>query len=413
MKIVLIQPKSFHTWEALNLGYIASFLRLYGFDRLRFYSAFFDPEEEIIDACAQGDIVGFTCTSPHVKNAVALATAIKKENPGVWTVMGGVHPSAVPSEALEFNVIDQVVVGEGEMAMVSIAKGNRDRIVNATPISDIDRIPPPDRVFIRQERNVMEAFRDNGIRIGSIFSSRGCPFFCTFCASHSVWGRKVRFRSAKNILDEFCSIVEDLKLDLVKFADDTFTLKRDLVEDFCVQKIRHGVETPWACNIRVDTVDRSLLELMWEAGCREVWAGVESGAPKLLLDMKKKITLEQIRRVFAWTKDIGFFRRAYILLGMPREGWEDIRLTDELIEEIAPDAVGFSILAPYPGTAHYNPELHKHVDWSQVDEYENHIWHTTHLTNEDLVNVQQGLINKYRSKLVFRLKDRLSSSAAN
>jgi len=413
VKIVLIQPKSFHTWEALSLGYISSFLRLYGFDNLRFYSAFFDHEEEIVDACVQGDIVGFTCTSPHVKNAVALARAIKNENPGVWTVMGGVHPSSVPEEALELNVIDQVVVGEGEMSMVSIARGNRGRVVKSPPIMNLDEIPPPDRAFIKQERNIMEAFRDNGIRIGSIFSSRGCPFTCTFCASHSVWGRKVRFRSAENILYEFQSIVEDLKIDFVKFADDTFTINKGLVERFCKKKIDHGIETAWGCNIRVDSVDRSLLELMWEAGCREVWAGVESGSPKILIDMKKKITLEQIRRVFAWTKDIGFFRRAYILLGMPSESWEEIRLTDELIEEIAPDAVGFSILAPYPGTAHYNPKLHKYVDWSQVDEYENHIWHTNYLTNEDLLSAQEELINKYRRKLVFRLKDRLSNSVAN
>ena len=141
MKIVLIQPKSFHTWEALNLGYIASFLKLHGFNDLQFFSAFFDSEDEIISACVRADIVGFTCTSPHIKSAIELATAIKKENPRVWIVMGGVHPSSLPEETLKLPIIDQVVVGEGEMAMLSIAQGNRERLVKFQPIKDLNTLP--------------------------------------------------------------------------------------------------------------------------------------------------------------------------------------------------------------------------------------------------------------------------------
>jgi len=213
MKIVFVQPKSFQTWEALNFGYMGSFLMLHGFNDLQFFSAFFDSEDEIISACCRADIVGFTCTSPHMKSAIELATAIKKENPRVWIVVGGFHPSSLPEETLKLPVIDQVVVGEGEMAMLSIAEGNRKRIVRQPYIKNLDTLPFPDRGLIKQERNIRQAYQDNGIRIASIFSSRGCPFNCTFCASNSVWSRKVRYRSADNILDEFEQVTKELKID--------------------------------------------------------------------------------------------------------------------------------------------------------------------------------------------------------
>lgn len=189
MKIVFIQPKTFHTWEALNIGYMASYLRLYGYHNIGFYSGFFDSDEEIIKSCEGADIIGFSCTSPQMKHALYLAKAIK--NSKNYIVLGGVHPSALPEDTLENGWVDAVVVREGEKAFLEIVKGNRERVVRHAYNQNLDDLPFPDRHLIKQERNIQQAYQDNGIRIASIFSSRGCPFRCTFCASHSVWSRRV------------------------------------------------------------------------------------------------------------------------------------------------------------------------------------------------------------------------------
>ena len=107
MKIVIVQPKTFHTWEALNIGYLASYLREHGYYNLSFYSGFFDPDEEIIKGCRDADIVGFSCTSPQMKHALHLARAIK--NSKNYIVFGGVHPSALPEDTVEKEWVDAVV----------------------------------------------------------------------------------------------------------------------------------------------------------------------------------------------------------------------------------------------------------------------------------------------------------------
>ncbi len=132
--------------------------------------------------------------------------------------------------------------------------------------------------------------------------------------------------------------------------------------------------------------------------------GVESGSPQILKDMNKGITVEKAVWAFRVTKEMGFFRRAYVLLGMPNESYEDIKLTENLIDKIQPDAVGFTILAPYPGTSFYDPALHKDVDWSAVDEYKNLLTKTKYLSNLDLQREQERLANKYKEIIVPRLK---------
>src|SRR3990172_1833618 len=180
MKWLFVQPKSFHAWEALGIGYLISALKAIGENDVSFMSGFFDSDDEIIKAGNRADIVGFGCTSPQIKHATSLAKNIKAHK-----IFGGVHPSVLPEETLE--VADQVVVGEGEKAIVEIANGNREAIVNCGYIKNLDAIAFPDRWAIKQFRNIGEAVRDNnGERIGSLFSSRGCPHKCTFCASRSL-----------------------------------------------------------------------------------------------------------------------------------------------------------------------------------------------------------------------------------
>lgn len=402
MKIAFVQPDSFHAWEALNVGYLASHLKANGHNNLSFWSGFFDSDEDIIAGCRDADIVGFSCTSPQMKHALYLARRIK--NGGNYIVFGGCHPSALPAETLASEAIDAVVVGEGENAFLDIVNGCRERIVSRPRIENLDILKFPDRNLIKQERNIRVSYKDTGERIASLHTTRGCPYHCVFCASHVVWARRLYYRSPENIIEEFQKIVRDLNIDFMKFADDTFGTRKDLAMEFCEKMIRKGIKTPWGCNIRVDTADDELLMMMRRAGCREVWAGVESGSPQILKDMKKGITLEQVRRFYRITRHMGFYRRAYYLLGMPSESIEDIHLTDKIVEETAPDFVGFSILAPYPGTVFYRPDEHRDVDWAVVDTYGNPITRTKYLSNDDLHREQHRLADKYADKLVYRLK---------
>lgn len=99
-----------------------------------------------------------------------------------------VHPSSLPEQTLENSHVDAVVVGEGEEAFLDILKGNKEKIVKKPYLKDLDLLPFPDRALIKQERNIQQAVRDNGYRIASILSSRGCPYGCVFSAPATPFG---------------------------------------------------------------------------------------------------------------------------------------------------------------------------------------------------------------------------------
>ena len=413
MKIVFVQPNvgfQGHTWEALGIGYIIAYLR----DKceleldISFFSGFYDTDDEIEAACDDADVVAFSCTSPQYRHGLNLANKIKKGNN--TTVFGGVHPSALPHDVLKEEDVDVVVKGEGEQSMTHLLydilnhEAVTKKIYNSGYISNLDSIPFPDRRTIKNERNILQAYKDNGIRITSVLSTRGCPFTCTYCCSPVVWERKLRYRSAENILDEFEHLINEFNIEFIKFADDTFTVNKKRVIEFCNLKKERNIDLPFGANAHINTIDEEMLKHLSENNCQELWYGVESGSPAILRDMQKNTSIDQIKNVFKLTHDYGIKTRAYFLLGMPNETIEDIRMTEKLCDEIQPDVVGFTLLAPYPINEYYNYEVMKDWDWSTFDEYGNDWVKTKSLSNQQLKNEQSRLVHKYQSNITFRHK---------
>jgi radical SAM superfamily enzyme YgiQ (UPF0313 family) len=134
------------------------------------------------------------------------------------------------------------------------------------------------------------------------------------------------------------------------FRDETFTLSRLRVMDICRKIIKKGLNLSWICSSRVDSVDLELLGLMKRAGCHMIRFGVESGAQEILDNIKKDITVEQIRRAFTWVNKVGIDTHAHLMIGSPGETQETINRTIKFIREINPTIVTFGICTPYPGT---------------------------------------------------------------
>jgi len=410
MKIVFVQPNvgfKGHTWEALGLGYIAARLRQDFPDvEIEFYSGFYDSDARILKAARGADVIGFGCTSPQFRHGLELAKKIKTDRNVI--VFGGVHPSALPDQVLKEQCVDAVVVGEGESAMSKLVQelkeGKRINKCRYTPeyIEDLDGMPFPDRKIIKNERNIKQAFDDEGIRITSVLSSRGCPFGCTFCSSHILWGRHIRFRSPGNILDEVEGLVNDWNIQFLKFADDTFTVNKERTLEFCRQKMARGIKLPYGANAHVNTMDREMMKQLAESGCQELWYGVESGSPRILKAMHKHTDTDRIKKIFNLTREFGIKSRAYFLLGMPMETVEDIAMTEKLCDELQPDIVGFTLLSPFPCNEYYDPALMAGWDWSIFDEYGNDWVKTATISNRELKEIQQRLVAKYQQSAAFR-----------
>jgi len=411
MKIVFVQPDvgfKGHTWEALGIGYIIAYLKKHyngGLD-IEFYSGFYDGDEQIIEASKSADIIGFGCTSPQYKHGLHLAKQIKQKNNHI--VFGGIHPSVLPEKMLAENCIDAVVIGEGELAMLQLVQDVTHgldisrRSYRTKYFTEVDELPFPDREAIKNERNIQQAYHDGGLRITSVLSSRGCPFRCSFCCSRNLWQHQTRFRSPLNIIDELEDLVLDWEIQFVKFADDTFTINRQQVVDFCKLKMERGIEIPYGANAHISTIDREILGYLTESGCQELWYGVESGSPRILREMHKSIDIEKTKEVFRITKEFGIKTRAYFLLGTPIETVEDIDMTERLCDELQPDIVGFTLLAPFPANEYFDYDTMANWDWSQFDEYSNDWVSTETISNQELKNIQQRLVAKYQNVATFR-----------
>lgn len=406
MRITLIRPRYQSIWESLACGSIASYLNRYygGKLQLRFFDGFFDTDKEIIEGSVDSDYVGFSCTSPQMRPALDLAAKIKEQNPRVTTVFGGHHPSSLPKETLEEDVVDIVVVGEGENGMLEIIRQGRIEGIWRSPvISDLDSIPFPDRHLIRQDRTLALTEKNDGKRIASVLSGRGCPFRCVFCTGdRDVFDSVVRKRSVSNVLDEIKQLVDMWHIDFLKFADAEVNTATKWVQQFCLQKVSRGIDVPFGCNIHATVMDKETIQLLKDAHCEEIWVGVESGSPRILRAIKKGVTVKAVKNVFRWAKQVGIKRRAYFMVGFPQETRGDFEMTLKLAEKIDADIYGMTVLCPYPGTALYNATLHSNVDWSVTDEYSNDFWSTENFTNEDLKRMQAEFLDKFKDRLCFR-----------
>jgi anaerobic magnesium-protoporphyrin IX monomethyl ester cyclase len=410
VKVTLVHGKYFNSWEALGLGYIGAYLKsnVKNID-IAFYQGSFDDDETIVKGCKGADIVAFSCTTPTFPHVIKVARMLKKNNPQIHTVVGGYHPSAVPQDCL-VEGIDQVVVGEGEAAMLDIVKGSREKILHGRTM-ELTEMPWPDRELIKNERNIQVAYSDNKKRITSFQSHRACPFMCKYCADgyykvlyNNAKKAPVRYRPVGDLLDEMQEAANVYQLDLMKFSDPTWNVNVDWVIEFCREKIKRDFRIPFYPNMHAGVCTEEMINLMAEAGCYEVAIGIESGSPKILKQIGKGTNLASIRRCVEWVKKAGILVRGYFIIGMPDETNEDLQLTEKLADELELDEYGFSLLCPYPGTQMYDPDKYKTVDWENADEYSNDFWRTEHLTNQQLKQWQHYLTEKYKDRLTWHNK---------
>ena len=318
------------------------------------------------------------------RRAKDILASLRQLCPKAIYCAGGPHPSALPVETLtDFN-LDFIVVGEGENVMKAVCerlshgqglagvKGIHYRDGNqilcnepAPAIENLDALPIPKRELLPDQNwyLIPPGFIRGSFntRIATLMSGRGCPFNCSFCASHSVFGRGMRRRSVANVLQEIQYLKHRYKIKGLFFLDDTFTVNRKWLTEFCEKFREAHADLIWGCQARGDTITSDTLRMMKEAGCVQIDVGVESGSDAVLKNLNKNETVAELKAAFAVARQIGVKTFASFIIGNPGEGLKEIQETRQLALEIKPDMAVFCILVPYPGTALY--DLAKQNHW--------------------------------------------------
>jgi len=433
LKVSFVRARYPSVWEPTNLMYVSAFIkkRYQGDLQVQILDGYFDKDDKIINKVSDSDYVGFSGTTPQVPHILKLTKQLKSINKNIKTVVGGYGPSLQPHKFLNDQSIDYFVVGEGEQSMLDIITGKtKTKLVSNPPIMDVDSIPNPDRDSINLERYISIAEKEEGRRVTSIMTERGCAFGCTFCAEGefgTIWRKadlkngkidyerpvRVRGRDPKLVVEEMIEVRDRFNITFFKMNDAETNPSRAHFINLCKEMVRQKLDVPWGCNMRCDKMDDEMCKWAVKARCEEFWMGLESGSPEIHRDINKGTTVEMIRRAFTTSKKYGIKRRTYALLGTPLESYKTIKETEKFIDEVDPEIIGFSILAPYPGTSYWTKE-YDDLDWSQVDEFSNTTWHSNYLSNEELRKEQARLIEKYSDKLapIIRKKQKLGIGGA-
>jgi len=364
----------------LGLMYVAAYLEKYTNHEIKILDCLIEKinHEQLRERIKQKkpDVVGITTLTFALIDVLITARTIKEINPDIKVVLGGPHVNIYPEETLNFPEIDYLVLGEGEKPakdlldnlnqtenlhnFKGIAFKNNNKIINLGPrelIQDLDELPFPARNLIPNEKYSSVLSENNPVT--TLFSSRGCPFQCTFC-NRAHLGKVFRARSAKNVVDEM-EECKKMGIGEIFIYDDTFTINRQRVLDICSEIKKRNLKIYWDVRARVDTVDEEVLNQMKDAGCQRIHYGVEAGTEKILEVLNKGITLEQVEKTFKLTRKIGIQTLAYFMIGSPRETRKDIMKTIKFAKKIKPDFVCFSITTPYPQTDMYTLGLKEKI----------------------------------------------------
>ena len=284
---------------------------------------------------------------------------------GKWCgkiMVGGPHTTVALHTIPDF--VDYIVQGEGERAILDIVEDKvKDRVVRNPTIKNLDELPMPAwDYFIRLPYKWgVEWFKETPVF--TLNTSRGCPFKCTFCSVGSIWGKQYTYFSAERIVSDIEYLIKNYGAKGIYFREDNFTLNKKRLTTFCNLLIEKKINIPWACETRVNTIDREIVELMHSAGARAFYFGVESGSQKVLDFFKKDITIEQTMNAFNLCHEFGIKTAASVIVGVPTETEDDIVQTVRLVEEIKPTVTWYNVFVGIPDS-----ELYQYVKKNKLYE---------------------------------------------
>lgn len=330
-------------------------------------------EHDIIKKAENSDIIGITAMTPIINSVIRLVKGIKENNPDATIIMGGPH-ATILSEKLLSNIpeVDIVVKGEGEHTIVELCnvlktgknlesvrgiiyrKNNLIKSNHSRPqIEDLDSLPYLAYHLLPLNKYKLHPPHGKEYPLMAMLTSRGCPYDCIFC-SKSIFGSNLRCQSPERMVSEIEYLKDHFKVKEIAFYDDIFILDKKRITKFTKELENKNLDIIWTCESRVNLVNKEILQKMKNAGCYMIAYGIESGNQTILNNLRKNITINQIKSAIETTNKIGIQSTGYFMLGSPGETPETIRQTIDFAKSLPLDYVQFSVTIPFPGSDLYD-----------------------------------------------------------
>ncbi|NMA26949.1 MAG: B12-binding domain-containing radical SAM protein [Burkholderiales bacterium] len=428
VKVGLIKPPSlirnfrfFNLQPPLNLAMLGAYLNARGVEvEIRDFDV--EPLDDLEPWLErfQPDLVGMTAMTPMILGAAKLAERIRRFASHLPVVIGGPHASAIPERTLrEFPQFDFAVSGEGEVPLAHLVESLGGASLEGIPgltrrqggeilvgpppkrLDNLDALPLANRSSLPLDLYRGPSFRGfsrQAMPIAEMVTSRGCPVSCIFCHSQD---RLVRMMSAERVAEDLEICHRQHKVRHIVFMDDVFTCNRDRLAGILAALRR--LKMTFNCTTRADTVDAEMLREMVASGCRGISFGVDSGSPRILELVGKKITIEKIVAAFdaAHAAGVRYVDATVILGSHPDEELGDIEQTMALVRRIRPTILGVATVVPYPGTPLRRLMIERGLlsDEAGWEEYlfygARPSWRTEHFTMAELAEIQGRMLRAH------------------
>lgn len=377
-----------------GIGYLAAAMRNAGHKVAIYDQAITHASTEDLYAYIRNeprfDMIGMGFQAAYFHVCYEVAQTIKKACGAIPFVLGGSAPSASPEYFLDKFNADYVLVGEAENSinkLLKIIEGKEDP--QSVPglywrageeIRHSLKIPPPENLddlsFPAWDLFDMQSYtfprRQAGVdhlcRAFGMLTTRGCPYACKFCFRLEPG---FRMRSKENVIEELKYLIGKYNVNFVSFHDDLFMASKKRTLDMCEAFLESGLKFNWLCNGRFNIADNEQLKIMRKSGCVLISYGLESGDQKILNEMDKRITVQQMYEVARLTKEEGILVTVPAMFGLPGETKESIHKTVDVILATTSfhDKRTLRPMQPYPGSFYYRDCVQKGLLKDENDFY--------------------------------------------
>ncbi len=379
----------------LGLAIISSVLKKNGHEVevLNLNTCFTNIAEQLHQAIDTrgADVVCCGGLSAHYHEILEVVRGARGAKKDVTIILGGGIISSEPELMTAELDADFAVIGEGEITMAELAtalstgkdatkilgtlhKTASGEIVRneARPIiKDLNSVPFPDyeglgaETYLSFQRPMDMFFMSiqDKPRLLPIILSRSCPYKCTFCF-HPL-GDKYRRSTLNYFFEQLDMLVKKYRINMLTILDELFSLNKDNMLEFCERIKPYNLK--FIAQLRVDQVNREMLEKLKDCGLFYISYGLESASGTVLKSMRKHITVPQMEKALALTRELGIGIQGNFIFGDPEETLETARKTINWWKKHYYYHINFAALIPYPGTAVYKYCLEKGLIKDKID----------------------------------------------
>lgn len=360
MKILLISP-TVDAERRTNKGLMLPQLALYileGLTPTTHDVMVVEEESDNIDLEQKCDLVAISCMTANAPRAYTLCHEFKRR--GKTVILGGVHPTILPDEALQH--ADSVVVGEAEGVWETLLTDFENNILKRkyhNPTPDLGKYIPKDFSKIIKKRL---------FNLIPIMTTRGCPYNCDFCCVTNLFGKRIRHVPIENVVRD----IQESKAKTLMFLDDNIIGNPAYAK--ALFKAIKPLKIKWAGQASVSLLvgDDELIQLAAESGCQVLFFGIESVSVEQLQTMRKALKeIKQLEGAFKKIKKMGILIHASIVFGFDNDTKEIFDETVRFLIRNKVSTVSFNVLTPYPGTKIYEELKNENrlitTDWEYYD----------------------------------------------